>query len=100
MKFAAGFYQATEAFRRIDEHAAVMDSHTNELIAVTGPASDPEAVAVARLFAAAPALLAAGRAVLDGEAHALDDIRAAVEQATGPKRNEKQIPLPLYETEY
>lgn len=51
-----GFYVPTTRFLAVTEHTAVMDVETQALIAVTGPANDPESEAHARLFAAAPEL--------------------------------------------
>jgi hypothetical protein len=69
-KLTTGYYQPTTTFQRIEEHTAVMDAETCALIAVTGQAHDPESEAMARLFAAAPALLdacrTAQRALADG----------------------------------
>jgi hypothetical protein len=55
-KLTVGFYQTTEAFKSIIEHTAVMNEETGLLVAVTGPAHDPESERLARLFASAPEL--------------------------------------------
>ncbi len=56
---AVGYYTPTTKFLQIPEHTAVMDAETRGLVAVTGPAHDPESHAYAQLFAAAPELLEA-----------------------------------------
>lgn len=58
---AVGFYVPTEAFREIEEHAAVMLEGDGDLIAICGPSNDPVSIADATLYAAAPDLLDALR---------------------------------------
>ena len=88
---ALGAYRPTPDFLRITEHVAVMNDQ-QELAAVTGPTGDQASVALGRLLAAAPELLAAAKlahywlAQRPGEtapAGDLETIRAAVAQATG-----------------
>lgn len=58
-KLTVGTYQTTNAFRQIGEHCAVIVEKTKGLVAITGPSNDPISQKDARLFAAAPDLLAA-----------------------------------------
>lgn len=67
--WAVGVYEATDNFRSITQHACICDHDTLALIAVTGPATDKQSQADARLMAAAPDLLAALEAVLQGFEH-------------------------------
>ncbi len=88
---ALGVYHPTPEFLRITEHVAVMTDE-QQLAAVTGPTGDPASVALGRLLAAAPKLLAAAKlahywlAQRPGEPAPVGDleiIRVAVAQATG-----------------
>lgn len=56
-------YEASPRFRSIDKHVAVHEAD-GSLVAVTGVAGDRDAKSIARLFAAAPELLAAVHLVL------------------------------------
>lgn len=78
-------YLATEEFRSIDHHRAVARSRDGGLVAVTGPALDPEAIRYARLFAAAPLLLKALERFARGDAgpEAKHEARAAIAAAEG-----------------
>jgi hypothetical protein len=58
-KLTVGTYETTNAFRQIGEHCAVIVEETKALVAITGPSHELEAQRVAKLFAAAPDLLAA-----------------------------------------
>lgn len=49
-------YQTTPEFAAIPRHEAVAFADSGTLIAVTGPAGDPEAKRYAKLFAGAPLL--------------------------------------------
>lgn len=51
-----GVYETTETFRSVPQHACVCRPDL-ELVAVTGPAGDPESEAWAELFSHAPAML-------------------------------------------
>lgn len=82
-----GNYVPTDRFGRIPEHTAVMNAVTQELVAVTGPAHDPESEAVARLFASSQVmagLLRVERAIRtdptlrsEGERRLVDEVSAA-----------------------
>lgn len=91
--YTVGYYCPTEDFKRIQEHAAVMQVDNCGLVAVTGPADDPESVELAHLFAAAPALLDACRKAVHnmefygaGSFGVCEEIRAVIAQATGAKQ--------------
>lgn len=53
-----GVYLPSQAFLTLPAHTAVCDATTGALIAVTGPAHDPESLAYATLFAQAAKLRA------------------------------------------
>lgn len=86
-----GAYHPTPDFLSITEHVAVMNDQ-QELAAVTGPTGDPASVALGRLMAAAPQLLAAAKLAHywlaqrpndPAPAGDLETIRTAVAQAIG-----------------
>lgn len=54
-----GVYETTPAFQAIPKHSCVCYADDRGLVAVTGPADDPESQRLSELFAAAPELLAA-----------------------------------------
>ena len=63
-KLTTGFYQPTDSFKSIHEHFAVMNEEDQGLVAVVGAVDDDlenvkETMRYAKLFAAAPDLLAA-----------------------------------------
>lgn len=80
-ELTAGLYDATEAFRAIPVHAAVMKAGTMELVAVTGAADDPLSEGTARLFAAAPALVVALAELIELKT------AAEAEELDGPMEN-------------
>lgn len=96
---AVDTYVSTRAFQSIGIHACVCFADDAGLVATTGRAEEPLNAAYARLFAAAPALLAALEeltegAHLDGDGyvrlgqpglgdHLLARARAAIAKATG-----------------
>lgn len=65
VELTVGEYRLTADFIKIRMHVAVMEVGTNKLIAITGPQGDFESEAYAKLFAAAPKLLAACYRLLD-----------------------------------
>ena len=69
---SVGVYDATDAFRAIDQHSCVCFADDMTLIATTGRADDPTAQAWSDLIAAAPDLLAALK-----ETHAALDVALA-----------------------
>ena len=70
VELTVGEYRSTADFIKIRMHVAVMEVGTNKLIAITGPQGDYESEAYAKLFAAAPELLAAAiEALHEGRIH-------------------------------
>ena len=63
-KLIVAQYVPTKLFKNIRLHTAVCFDDMN-LVAVTGPAGDKESLAYAQLFAAAPELLEALKAIVD-----------------------------------
>jgi hypothetical protein len=68
-QLTVGVYQPTERFRQIREHACVCRADDMGLVAVCGPAGDPESEKDAELFAAAEELLAACKGALNPTGH-------------------------------
>lgn len=55
---------ATPEFHKINDHVAVVFADSMEVVAVVGPAGDEESIRFAKLFAAAPDLLAVCQAAM------------------------------------
>lgn len=72
---AYGVYNTTDHFRSIPQHSCVCFTDDLGLVAVTGPAGDPQSERYAEFFAAAPALLVASARLVA----ALDTINVADE---------------------
>lgn len=72
----ADTYTTTAEFAAIPQHEAVAFADNGALVAVTGPAGDPEARRFARLFVAAPKMLEALRGLL-GVMESWEDPEAA-----------------------
>lgn len=80
-KLTTGLYQPTDEFRAIAEHVAVCRESDNGLVAVVGPYGDEASAWFARMFAAAPELLAACKTVLGCEAITCSECRDALTSA-------------------
>lgn len=89
---AVGVYETTPRFRAVAEHACVVTADNRAVVAVTGKAGDAESEVYAELFAAAPDLLEACRAM-----EAVDDHIAECEDGCGdgqsPEACEVGFPL-------
>lgn len=88
---SVGYYLTTPEFRAVIEHTAVYygQGEAGALVAVVGPAGDPDSQAYARLFSAAPDLLSSLQALLErpnaASSSEIEAARAAVHKALGGK---------------
>ena len=104
--WSVGFYEPTENFRKIAQHACVCDPKTMMLIAICGPAEDEQSQKDADFIAAAPDLLAACEEMLYHITHSMDcthgngftydycpveKLRAAISKAKGEVENENHL---------
>lgn len=79
-ELAFGVYEATPAFRSIEQHSCVCYADDMGLVAVTGPADDKESQEYAELFAQAPAMK-----------KALEEVTAIIETQMYTDGFEKQL---------